>query len=332
VRVLNDLDLALSAARAGATVALRHYAALAGLPREIKPDGSVVTAADRESEEAIRAVLRAHRPADAILGEEGGASPGATGGKEAGGAGGAEAGGAGGGASTGEAGGASTGEAGGASSGEAGGASGAEAGGAGGGSRRWIIDPIDGTAQFVSGDDRWLVLVALEENGAITVGTAAIPAQNQLWWATLGGGAFRSTLDGTDQSPVTTSRPTNANDADTGATSRPASDGLAEARLGVIPAPPNYLDIDKEIAAPLAARAVPTEWTLHPALHVAAGDLDVAVQTRGQIWDFAPTSLIVTEAGGCYGGADGLRGPKEGTSLFARTPALWQEAHAALWP
>jgi histidinol-phosphatase len=262
--VSNDLELALTAARAGAAVALRHYAALAGLPREVKPDGSVVTVADRDSEEAIRAVLRSHRPDDAILGEEGGA--------------------------------------------------------VGESTRRWIIDPIDGTAQFVSGDDRWLVLVALEESGRITVGTAALPAQNQLWWATLGGGAFRSLLDGTHQSTVTAAPPANA-----------APTSLAGASLGVIPAPPNYLDIDRKIAAPLAARAVTTEWTLHPALHVAAGDLDVAVQTRGQIWDFASTSLIVTEAGGVHGGTDGIRGPRPGTTLFARTPALWQAAHAALW-
>nr|BFE71154.1 hypothetical protein GCM10020092_044550 [Actinoplanes digitatis] len=52
----------------------------------------------------------------------------------------------------------------------------------------------------------------------------------------------------------------------------------------------------------------------------------------GQIWDFAATALIVEEAGGCYGGADGIRGPRPGVSLFAADRALWGAAHAALWP
>ncbi|GGQ63023.1 inositol monophosphatase family protein [Couchioplanes azureus] len=260
--MLSDLDLARRAALTGASVALRHFDALADLPRERKPDGSVVTAADRDTEAAIREVLRAARPADAVLGEEGG-----------------------------------------------------EVGA--GGRRRWIVDPIDGTAQFVSGDDRWLVLVALEVDGEIAVGAAAVPAQGTLWWASRGGGAFRSALDGTARQRVTV------------AAGRP--DVLDGARLGVVPAPPNYLDTDRRIAAPLAERATTAEWDVHAPLLVASGGLDLAVQTRGELWDFAVTSLIVTEAGGAYGGADGIRGPRAGTSLFARSPQLWRQAHRALW-
>src|SRR5918994_871635 len=44
---------------------------------------------------------------------------------------------------------------------------------------------------------------------------------------------------------------------------------------------------------------------LPPPLLVARGDLDLAVQTSGQVWDFAATSLIVAEAGGVYSGLDG---------------------------
>lgn len=259
-RVTTDLEVAKEAALAGAAVALRHFAALASLPRELKADGSVVTAADREGEEAIRAVLRRHRPDDAVLGEEQGGERTATG-------------------------------------------------------RRWIIDPIDGTAQFVAGDPRWLVLLALEEQGEITVGVAAIPAVDELWWATRGGGAFR----------------TSPEQGTTRVTVAPAGEPLEGARLGVIPCPPNYLDSDRAIAAPLAAYAAETAWDKHAALLVACGELDLAVQTRGEVWDFAPTSLIVSEAGGTYGGIDGVRGPKAGTSLFARDPQLWKAAHAALW-
>lgn len=259
--MLSDLDLAREAAHAGSAVALKHFAALADLPREVKPDGSLVTAADRETEVAIRELLGRERPGDALLGEEGGA--------------------------------------------------------AGEGRRRWIVDPIDGTAQFLAGDDRWLVLVALEEDGAVVAAAAAEPALGALWWASRGGGAFRSALDGTGEVPVTV------------ATDR--ADVLEGARLGVVPAPPNYLESDRLIAAPLAARATTVDWDAHAPLLVASGGLDLAVQTRGQIWDFAATSLIVTEAGGAYGGVDGIRGPQAGTSLFARSPALWEEASRALW-
>jgi histidinol-phosphatase len=74
------------------------------------------------------------------------------------------------------------------------------------------------------------------------------------------------------------------------------------------------------------------EWDVHAGLLVAGGTLDLAVQTRGEVWDFAATSLIVTEAGGCYGGVDGIRGPRAGVSLFAANRSLWQAAAEVLWP
>src|SRR3954470_7530643 len=126
--VETDLQLAQRAVLTGAAVALPHFNALADLPREVKADGSVVTAADRAVETAIRDVLAAPRPHDAVLGEEHGQSSGPD------------------------------------------------------TSRRWIIDPIDGTALFVAGDDRWLILTALEENGRIVVGVAAHPAQGSVFW------------------------------------------------------------------------------------------------------------------------------------------------------
>ncbi|GID92530.1 inositol monophosphatase family protein [Amorphoplanes digitatis] len=194
---------------------------------------------------------------------------------------------------------------------------GEEGGATGDGARRWIIDPIDGTAQFVAGDDRWLVLVALEEAGEIVAGVAAVPAQGGLWWARRGGGAFAAKFDGTGERRLR------------------AGGGratIAESRVGVIPVAPNLTAADEAIAAPLGAVASIVDWDVHAALLVADGTLDLALQTRGQIWDFAATALIVEEAGGCYGGADGIRGPRPGVSLFAADRALWGAAHAALWP
>jgi histidinol-phosphatase len=248
----DDLELARHAASAGAAVGLRYFAALAGLPRELKADGSVVTAADRAVEAAIREVIAAARPGDAILGEEGGQT--------------------------------------------------------GSGGRRWIIDPIDGTALFVAGDDRWLVLVALEEAGKIVAGVAAVPAQGRTWWAGRGAGAYEAVTGGPERRiAVTADRP----------------DDLAASRLAV-------LDIEPGVAAPLVAVVPGLPWDVHPALLVARGDLDLALQTNGQVWDFAATSLIVEEAGGTYRGLDGRRLPAAGPSLYARSDSLAMAALAVL--
>ena len=244
-----DLVLARRAALAGAAVGLRYFAALADLPRERKSDGSIVTEADRAVEAAIREVLTAARPGDAILGEEGGRTDGSRSESR---------------------------------------------------SRQWIIDPIDGTALFVAGDDRWLVLVALEQDGEIVAGVAAIPSQGRIWWAERGAGAYEATIGGPERRI---------------SVARGHPDELRESRLGVLPS-------DLTVAAPLLAVVADVPWALHPALLVARGDLDLALQTNGQVWDFAATSLIVQEAGGQYSGLDGRTRPAAGPSLYSRSPAL----------
>ena len=191
---------------------------------------------------------------------------------------------------------------------------GEEAGQTGRGSRRWIVDPIDGTALFVAGDDRWLVLVALEVADEIAVGVAAVPAQGKVWWARRGGGAFEANFAG---SVLTGER-------------RIAVDGNRQAvlpgsRLAVIPTDGELFPAEREMIAPLSAVTSTVPWSTHAALLVARGQLDLAIQTRGQVWDFAATSLIVEEAGGRYSGFDGRRRPAAGPALFARSSAL----HAA---
>ena len=56
--------------------------------------------------------------------------------------------------------------------------------------RRWIIDPIDGTQNFVRGIPYWATLIALEEDGEVTLGVVHAPATGDLLWARRGGGAF----------------------------------------------------------------------------------------------------------------------------------------------
>ncbi|MCI0545690.1 MAG: histidinol phosphate phosphatase [Candidatus Rokubacteria bacterium] len=56
--------------------------------------------------------------------------------------------------------------------------------------RRWIIDPIDGTKNFVRGIPFWAVLIALEEHGEITTGVVLNPVTDELYWARKGDGAW----------------------------------------------------------------------------------------------------------------------------------------------
>ena len=67
---------------------------------------------------------------------------------------------------------------------------GEESGTAERGSRRWIIDPIDGTANFLRGVPNWATLIALEVDGTQTVGVVSAPAFGARWWAETGGGAW----------------------------------------------------------------------------------------------------------------------------------------------
>lgn len=284
--VENDLQLARRAALAGARTAMRYFAALTELRHERKVDGSVVTEADRAVEERVRGVLVAARPADAILGEEGGESAGRHPGESAGGRAGAVP---------------------------------ADRG------RRWIVDPIDGTALFVAGDDRWLVLVALEEDGEIVTGVAVVPVQERIFWAQRGRGAWEAAtgdLAAARRITVAAAGP----------------DGLGQSRLGVLPAladpvtGANVVSKSPHVVASLLAVTPPRPWALHPPLLVARGELDLAVQTSGQVWDFAATSLIVAEAGGVYSGLDGRRRPGAGPSVFARDGGLLDAALALLGP
>jgi histidinol-phosphatase len=73
---------------------------------------------------------------------------------------------------------------------------GEEFGSSGQGLRKWIIDPIDGTANFVRGVPVWATLIALSIDGKPTVSVVSAPAMGTRWWAAPGSGAFTKSIDG----------------------------------------------------------------------------------------------------------------------------------------
>jgi histidinol-phosphatase len=87
----------------------------------------------------------------------------------------------------------------------------------------------------------------------------------------------------------------------------------------VIPTNDELFQAEREMIAPLSAMTSTAPWSTHAALLVACGQLDLAVQARGQVWDYAATSLIVEEAGGRFSGLDGQAQFTPGPALFARS-------------
>src|SRR5689334_4344047 len=60
-----------------------------------------------------------------------------------------------------------------------------------GNGRKWIIDPVDGTRDFIRGNPAWAVLIGFEAAGEVEAGFAFLPAMNQMFFAARGAGAFR---------------------------------------------------------------------------------------------------------------------------------------------
>jgi histidinol-phosphatase len=138
-----------------------------------------------------------------------------------------------------------------------------------GGAIRWIVDPIDGTRNFLRGIPVWATLLALERDGQFVCGVVSAPALGRRWWAARGEGAW---ANGT---PIGVSAVRKLSDATVSCTY-----GRDLARL-----------------EPLVwhARGLADFWQ-H--VLVAEGALDAAVDAELKLWDYAALEPIVAEAGG----------------------------------
>jgi histidinol-phosphatase len=172
---------------------------------------------------------------------------------------------------------------------------GEEMGAAGGGPRRWILDPIDGTRNYVRGLPVFATLVALEVDGELAVGVVSAPALGARWWARRGSGAF--SRDGRLEVSAVAS--------------------LADATVGHA-----HLDTWRDrgrtdsllalVDASYQARGVGDFWQ-H--MLVAQGGLDAAVEPQVALWDLAALQVIVEEAGGRFTDLAGARGAAGGDVL-----------------
>ncbi len=151
----------------------------------------------------------------------------------------------------------------------------------------WIIDPIDGTANYARGIQDCCVSVALSKDGEVVAGVVYSPWRGELYWAEKGAGAF---LDG---------RPIKVSD-------RPFSDGILCTAMSAY-----RKDLAKtcyDIIFDIYMRSNDFRRFGSAAVELcmmAAGKIDLYFEMRLQPWDYAAAGLILSEAGGMSCGFDG---------------------------
>lgn len=174
---------------------------------------------------------------------------------------------------------------------------------------RWVIDPLDGTRNYLTATGPWSVCIALEHDGSLHAAVVHDPVSGETYSAVLGGG---STLD-----------------ADVVRVSDCTQ--LAEAVVGISfnPSPETKRRLGDTLPVLLPAvgdiRRIPAALNL---CFVAAGRLDAGLLVDTKLWDVAAGLLIASEAGAVLG--DGAGGPPTPDLIFAAGPGVSAEFVAAL--
>ena len=177
---------------------------------------------------------------------------------------------------------------------------GEEYGTQGSGSRQWIIDPIDGTANFLRGVPIWGTLIALAIDGMPVVGVVSSPALGKRWWAATSHGAWAQDT-GRDPRPIHVSAVADLADASLSYNSLQGWD--EEGRLD---------DVVALSRAVWRSRAIGDMWSY---MLLAEGALDIVGEFDLKPYDMAALIPIVEEAGGRFTSVSGIPGPWEGNAL-----------------
>ncbi len=175
--------------------------------------------------------------------------------------------------------------------------------------RTWIIDPIDGTRDYLRGNALWANLIALEADGDVVVGIVNLPVLGNLYRASRQGGAFR------DNSPIHVSSKKTVEE------SVVCFNGFS--RLDALPFKTQLQDWMTRCWA-LRGLGGATD-----AMMVASGQAEIWVEPRAAAWDFAPLKVIVEEAGGRFLNFDGGASIRAGNALVF-TPSLEKEVNRML--
>jgi histidinol-phosphatase len=168
------------------------------------------------------------------------------------------------------------------------------------GPRRWVVDPIDGTKNFVRGVPVWATLLALMDGDEAVVGVVSAPALHRRWWAAVGSGAWTGrSLAAAERIHV--SAVDRLEDASLSYSE--LSEWEEAGRLGA------FLDLTRRV---WRTRAYGDFWS-H--VLVADGSVDVSAEPSLSLWDMAALVPVVTEAGGRFTSIRGVPGPHGGSAL-----------------
>ena len=176
--------------------------------------------------------------------------------------------------------------------------------------RTWLLDPVDGTANFTKANPMYCACVAVLEDGGVTHAAVAAPRLGDLYHASLGGGAFRKT--GGETFPLRVSETKRLEYAVVG-----ADLSLRGSKPDDPPGLRSVLFDSWQLRA-LGSAGIRGAW-------LAAGYLDVSVGTRNTAWDYAPTVLLVTEAGGKATDLDGSPWNLDSKGLVATNGVVHDE-------
>jgi histidinol-phosphatase len=182
------------------------------------------------------------------------------------------------------------------------------------GPRRWIVDPIDGTKNFVRRVPVWATLLALEVEGTMAVGVVSAPALGRRWWAGRGLGAFAAG-PGEAPTPIQVSKVGTLDDAHLS--------GGALSAWDVHGGPDRFVELALRC---YADRSLGDFWS-H--VLVAEGACDIGLDPIVSLWDLAALQPIVEEAGGRFTDFSG-RARADGGSAISSNGLLHDEALAIL--
>lgn len=166
------------------------------------------------------------------------------------------------------------------------------------GPRQWVVDPVDGTKNFVRGVPVWATLIALRVDGEVLLGVVSAPALGRRWWAERGEGAWAGVS------------------ADRGARLRVSGVGtLADASLAYS----SLTGWDAAGRLPGLLRLSDAAWRTRgygdfwSHVLVAEGAVDASFEPEVSLWDLAALQPVVEEAGGRFTDLSGARGPDGGS-------------------
>lgn len=166
--------------------------------------------------------------------------------------------------------------------------------------RRWVIDPIDGTHNYLRGIPMWATLIALSREGAPVLGVVSQPAIGRRWWAAEGTGAWTNDVDGSPRRIHVS-----------------AVDDLSRASVSFQSI--QQWDDAGQLPALLAlSRAV---WRDRgygdalPYMWLAEGRLEMVAEFDVKEYDLAALAPVVREAGGRFGAYDGSDSVTAGSAL-----------------